>query len=67
MLSINQPPEWEGTSSSGIWKTTFEDENSSKGFLDGFFTWNGVETVTVTKVNLTRNNIEIHDWEKEKK
>ena len=64
-FSINQLPEWEGTSSSGLWKTTFEDEYSPKGFWNGFFTWNGEETVTVTKVSLTRNNIEIHGWEKE--
>lgn len=63
MISVKQPPEWEGTSASGIWKTTFEDEYSPKGFWNGFFTWNGVETVTVTKVSLTRNDVEIHGWE----
>lgn len=63
MISINQPPEWEGTSSSGFWTTTFEDENSPKGYWNGFLIWNGVESVTVSRVSLTRNGIEIHGLE----
>ncbi|WP_121663691.1 hypothetical protein [Metabacillus litoralis] len=60
IYSLNQPPEWEGSSQNKDWKTMFKDELSPKGFWNGSLMWNGKETVTVSSVLLTKNRSEVH-------
>lgn len=65
IYSVNQPPEWVGLSKGKEWKTTFEDELSPKGYWNGFIYWQGDGKVTISSVQLTKNDTEEHGVDSE--
>ncbi|MCR6095406.1 hypothetical protein HXA31_11680 [Salipaludibacillus agaradhaerens] len=64
VYSVSQPPNWRGVSEDGTWETDFKhDVTSPKGFWNGTIYWDGDAPMTLVRVQLTKNDTLIHEWD----
>ncbi|OLS35045.1 hypothetical protein BTR22_16645 [Alkalihalophilus pseudofirmus] len=65
IFSILQSPKWVGQSADKSWSTTYEVEHSLKETWKGMVFWNREHEAVITEVELSKNGVPIHGWEKD--